>query len=155
LITAVDSNILFDVLSGDPARAEESRLALAEAQSSGPVIASEPVFAEVAAHFEEELEFFRFLAGVPLQLQPSTPQSLHVAGQAWRTYQQRRPAGSTCPQCGLSQVVTCARCATSLRPRQHIVADFIIGAHALVQADRLLTRDRGYFASYFPTLTLG
>ena len=38
--------------------------------------------------------------------------------------------------------------------RGRILADFIIGAHARLKADRLLSRDRGFYGAYFKGLRL-
>jgi predicted nucleic acid-binding protein len=38
--------------------------------------------------------------------------------------------------------------------RKRIITDFLIGAHAATKAERFLTRDRGFYKSYFPELQI-
>ena len=155
MITAVDTNVLLDLLIPGAPHGDESEQALAEALGAGALVVSEPVYAELAGHFPDPGDLDRFLDHGGIRLLPSSADALHRAGRAWRDYRTRRPALLVCAQCGHAQDVRCGQCNGPIRPRQHVVADFMIGAHALVHADRLLTRDRGYYATYFPELVVG
>ena len=154
MITSVDTNVLLDYLNPSEAHHEASSQALLLAGTLGSMVICEITYAELASAFESVLDLDRFLDYTGIGLERSGPRSLIAAGFAWRDYNQRPPDGVQCPSCGHRQGLICEACASTYRTRQHVLADFLIGAHALVHADQLLTRDRGYYRTYFPELRL-
>ena len=154
MATAVDTNVLLDIFIPGAPHGDRSEIALVEGLTEGAVVLAEAVYAELAAHFTDRGELDSVIHDTGMRLEPSNPQALHASGLTWREYLRQRTTSLICPSCGSVQDQVCTQCGSALRIRQHVAADFLIGAHALSTAGRLLTRDRGYYRTYFPDLLL-
>ena len=130
MITAVDTNILLDVLVPNEEFFEASANALQEAANEGSLVISDIVYAELCVHFETQKECDDFLESNDIRVQALTREASFLASRTWRTY--RKQGGQ----------------------RMQILADFLIGAHAQKQARCLLSRDRGFYRKLFPALKL-
>jgi predicted nucleic acid-binding protein len=130
MITAIDTNILLDILVPNENFYEASANALQHAADNGTLVISDIVYAELCIHFEAQRECDAFLEGNEIRVQALGREAHFLASRAWRTY--RKQGGK----------------------RTRILADFFIGAHAQKQATRLLSRDRGFYRKLFPSLDL-
>ena len=154
MISAIDTNILLDILIPDKRYAESSKNLMEKFKEKGKLQICEIVYSELASQFpfSEELELF--LQDTGINLQHSNRKSLSIAGKRFKKYTAGRSRSLRCAVCGKELSVECPQCRSKISCRQHIISDFIIGANALTHADLLLSRDRGYYKTYFKELVV-
>jgi predicted nucleic acid-binding protein len=130
MITLIDSNVILDLVTDDPAWGNWSADALSQAADESVLAINPIIFAEVAIRFEtiEQLEIL--LPANTVQRLPLPYEAAFLAGKAFLSYR-RRSGSRTAP-----------------------LADFYIGAHAAVAGLRLLTRDPRRYRTYFPSVTI-
>ena len=128
MISAVDTSVLLDVFLPDDRHGEKSKEWLRTAYDAGAIIVCELVYAELAPAFGDRATLDGALRQINAATSPINATIAYDAGLRWMRY--RRAGG----------------------PRKRIISDFLIGAHAVAVADAFLTRDRGFYSTWFPEL---
>jgi predicted nucleic acid-binding protein len=127
---ALDSSVLLDVLIGDPRYAEASETCIGDALAREGVVVCDAVVAEVQSMLDTSVNLMETLATLGIRYQPTLEAAAMRAGHMNKRFRSRGGR------------------------RERVVADFLIGAHALLQCDGLITRDDAFFRDYFKGLKL-
>jgi predicted nucleic acid-binding protein len=131
MISALDSSVILDVLVGSEAQAERSLDAVRRASLEGKLVVCESVIAEVRPVFSDRGQLEELMQDWGLEYAPSSRESAMLAGEMLTRFLWRKGERTG-----------------------RILADFLIGAHARIHADRLVARDRGYLRDCFKDLVV-
>lgn len=128
--TLVDSSVILDIVTEDPAWTSWSGNALAAAMDEGRLVINPVVYAEVSVGFDRIEDLDDALPAEDFRREDLPYEAGFLAGKAFLIYR--------------------GRGGRKLSP----LPDFYIGAHAAVRSYRLLTRDVARYRTYFPTVEL-
>lgn len=128
--TLVDANVLIDVATHDKRWFGWSRQALVEAADRGLLAINPIIYAELGVNYQSARELDGAFPERDFARLPLPYEAAHLAGRTFLAY--RRAGGA----------------------RRSPLPDFYIGAHAVVEGLRLLTRDARRYRTYFPGLAL-
>ena len=129
MITAIDTSVLIAIAKAEPT-AEGWVGHLVGARRAGRLVICDVVAAEYFSLVLDSGIYMRTMDGLGIEFDAVTPAAAFEAGRIFHAY--RKQGG----------------------PREHLLPDFLVGAHASVQTDQLAADDRGYLRRYFPDLKL-
>jgi len=137
LKSAVDTNVIVHLVGSEPSIARVAHELLREARRTGAIVISGVVYSELLAHPRMTPSILEhLLSETDIDADFETGHKIwHEAGLRYSRYSARR------------------RKSSAGAPRR-LLADFIVGAHALLRADRLITFDTAGYRHDFPELQI-
>lgn len=159
MITAIDTNIILDILGNDPEFGESSMELLEKQSHFGNFIISPVVYSELLVFFLKKNDaktaiskLEECLKDFDIEILDFAGEDFNLAAQAWQGFSDVKQI--ICPKCGARNQFNCKKCSSPVFWRNHLITDFLIGAHAQNHADLLATRDIGYYKKYFKVRTI-
>lgn len=123
----IDSSVLLDVMGSS---GQQSAWSIEKFLGADTPVINHVVLAEVSGRFDDADALLQSVRDLQVDVLPLDHTIAHRAGKAFRSYRQKGG------------------------PRQTILPDFLIGAHAEQLGIPLLTRDTRRFRGHFPDLCL-
>jgi predicted nucleic acid-binding protein len=127
-LIAIDTSVLVDVLTADERFVDASAASLARALGEGDVVVCDAVVAEMHALLDASESTMDGIASLGIRYLPTSEPAAVRAGHMQRRFHQRGGR------------------------RERVLADFLVGAHAMMQCGALITRDGNFFRDYFKGL---
>ena len=126
----VDTNLIVDLLRGDPVWRDWSEQQLLAARHSGRLAINPVIYAELAAMPRSVALIDEFLDEASISVEAFSRICARLAGEAFYKYRKRKGA------------------------KTGVLPDFFIGAQAQAEGWTLLTRDATRYKTYFPGVKL-
>ncbi len=152
----IDTNILLDILLNDVTFCARSRSLVEKYGTHEALIISPAVYAELLTQFIKKFgtlgkeKLHEFLKEISVFVEEFTLQDFVLAAAAWEKYTKTVSLRNVqCPSCGEDNVYSCSKCKNVVSWRNHVLTDFLIGAHAQNNGTVLLTRDLKFYKKYF------
>lgn len=129
-VILVDSCVITDLADPESAWFEWSTETLEQLDQNHTLVINPIVYAECSIGYERIEEVEALFKHLGFAMKPIPREALFLAGKAFLQYRKRKGQ------------------------KGNVLPDFFIGAHAAISSFQLITRDRGRFSTYFPTVAL-
>ena len=129
-VILIDSCVITDLADPNNDWHEWSANTLESLDSDNVFVINPIVYTECSIGYETIEEIESLLASLEFDCRDIPREALFLAGKAFIQYRRRKGV------------------------KENVLPDFFIGAHAAVEKYKLLTRDKGRFSTYFPSVEL-